>query len=721
MPVKVFVSKVDTPLGHNLTRILSQTPVGSRIEVPEEEEEPPVADPNQETPPAKKEKPPKENYTIIGSLGFFEPDESLNARPTQILETGDKKKDAARKEALEKNPTPSVAPKWVSSVVDSRNQEVLKETLLASDIIIYDLVSSLEETSFAISFLAENADKFEKPKTFIGISTVMTWARTKIEVEDADSLTEDEFRRRKGHPNFKNHLALEKEITKQGKKANLKTYVIASGLVYHAGDSLFHYLLRDAWHNEPALICYGEGNNVLPCIHLDDLVTIIVEVVETNPEQKYLVAVDESKNNLMEITKAVSEALGSGQVKSLSQEDAFLDKRLTQQDFDMITCGLRIDAGHIKEMSIEWKYESGFIENLPTIIQEYKDARGLWPIKIMIHGPPGSRKTHFAYKLADHYKLHLISPDQVMQEAVERLEQKLTIEPADDAQAEELEAEREVLNELKESYKANNGKYASTQVIAFVREKLRSMPCRNQGYVLDGFPSLMDEATEIFKPNDEDAKDDGFPADEAIAPDFIFNLEASDNFIKQRVMRLPESAIAGTKYSEEALTKHLDEFRKNNTDENTVLNFFDEIEIHPITLNVELSDLQPIEEQMLKTIGKPRNYGPTPEKIAEEKRLLEAARVKAEAAAAEERSKREQEELERHKRAVAEWNSKLEEVRQQEQEVLQTQSLPLRNYLMKHVIPTLTAGLIEVAKIRPEDPVDYLAEFMFKQNPLNNS
>eukprot|EP00054_Salpingoeca_dolichothecata_P016053 m.93535 g.93535 ORF g.93535 m.93535 type:complete len:50 (+) comp21788_c0_seq2:37-186(+) len=26
-------------------------------------------------------------------------------------------------------------------------------------------------------------------------------------------------------------------------------------------------------------------------------------------------------------------------------------------------------------------------------------------------------------------------------------------------------------------------------------------------------------------------------------------------------------------------------------------------------------------------------------------------------------------------------------------------------------------GLIEVCKVRPEDPVDYLAEYLFKQNP----
>lgn len=58
-------------------------------------------------------------------------------------------------------------------------------------------------------------------------------------------------------------------------------------------------------------------------------------------------------------------------------------------------------------------------------------------------------------------------------------------------------------------------------------------------------------------------------------------------------------------------------------------------------------------------------------------------------------------------------------MRKQEQEVLEAQSIPLRNYLMKHVMPTLTAGLIDVCKVRPEDPVDYLAEFLFKQNPSN--
>ena len=49
-----------------------------------------------------------------------------------------------------------------------------------------------------------------------------------------------------------------------------------------------------------------------------------------------------------------------------------------------------------------------------------------------------------------------------------------------------------------------------------------------------------------------------------------------------------------------------------------------------------------------------------------------------------------------------------EEVRKQEKELLEAQSMPLRNFLMKHVMPTLTKGLIECCQVRPDDPVDFL-------------
>lgn len=47
-------------------------------------------------------------------------------------------------------------------------------------------------------------------------------------------------------------------------------------------------------------------------------------------------------------------------------------------------------------------------------------------------------------------------------------------------------------------------------------------------------------------------------------------------------------------------------------------------------------------------------------------------------------------------------------MKEEEEEILAAESMPLRHYLIKFIFPVLTNGLIEVAKVRPEDPIDYL-------------
>ncbi|KAJ3027297.1 UNVERIFIED_CONTAM: Adenylate kinase 7 [Siphonaria sp. JEL0065] len=709
--MRCFVSNVDTPVGYNFSRLLASTVVGSRKEPIEEEEEPGDEDGDK-----KDEKKEKEKYRIVGTLAPELGYPVAPSNPGEMAETGDKKRDQARREAIEKFAIRGEKPVWVQDIVRNEDKEVLKNTLLHCDVIIYDLNQCLDEASWAIETLAELSDTFlDRPKTFIALSSIMTWAKTKVDQDDPEAfLAEDEYRRRKPHPNYKNHIQIEKNIMKFGKKSSLKTYVIAAGLIYHAGDSIFHHILKAAWHNEEELICYGEGSNVLPTIHLDDLSNIIVEVVEFQPEHKYLLAIDESKNTLYEITKAISDGLGTGRVKKVPKEVALLNKNLPQSDFDMLLVNLRLEPGHVKDMSFEWKYEQGMIEHLPNLIQEYKDARGLSPLKIIVHGPPACGKTYYAQKLAQFYDIHYVELDRVVKDAIARLERRAAgnlLPDEDDA----IDSDKELLEEIKEAVKNNNGKYPDEYVMNFLKEKLRSMPCRNQGYILDGYPNTIDEAANVYKPNEDDMKDDKVTnIDEVTAPEHVIALEVTDEFIKERMMNLPESATVDTKNSEEALIRRLEEFRAANTDENTVLNYFDELEIHPFAVAVSSNDSEPVMEILTRHIGKPHNYGPTLEQLEEKKRLVEEAKATELALAEEDRKKREKEEEERQVKAVAEWNVRMEEIRKQEQDVLEAQSVPLRNYLMKYVMPTLTSGLIEVCKVRPEDPIDYLAEFLFK-------
>eukprot|EP00127_Corallochytrium_limacisporum_P004637 Clim_evm12s171 gene=Clim_evmTU12s171 len=78
---------------------------------------------------------------------------------------------------------------------------------------------------------------------------------------------------------------------------------------------------------------------------------------------------------------------------------------------------------------------------------------------------------------------------------------------------------------------------------------------------------------------------------------------------------------------------------------------------------------------------------------------------------------KQEDELHRQKRQEL-WAAKVAEPKKDEADLMESESAPLRNYLMKNVMPTLTQGPIEVINVRPDDPVDYLAEHLFKNNPI---
>ena len=73
-------------------------------------------------------------------------------------------------------------------------------------------------------------------------------------------------------------------------------------------------------------------------------------------------------------------------------------------------------------------------------------------------------------------------------------------------------------------------------------------------------------------------------------------------------------------------------------------------------------------------------------------------------------------EREVRKQKEAYTKQRLEQIKEYERDVLDQKSQPIRQYLMDNLVPILTEGLLEVCKRTPEDPVDYLAEYMFRRS-----
>lgn len=64
-------------------------------------------------------------------------------------------------------------------------------------------------------------------------------------------------------------------------------------------------------------------------------------------------------------------------------------------------------------------------------------------------------------------------------------------------------------------------------------------------------------------------------------PEVVICLDATDDFLKHRIMNLPENVVHDTHNTEEGLVRRLADYRSANTEDDTILNYFDEFEIHP--------------------------------------------------------------------------------------------------------------------------------------------
>ncbi|CAN0111111.1 unnamed protein product [Bubo scandiacus] len=703
---RVFLNHLDSYCGRSIGEYLSRCVVGASLESVGEEEEKDENDSAAEVSSRSKE----EVYQIVGTLS-----EPESTKPCFAEET---------------------------YAVSSR--EELLSHLLECEILLYNITedaNQIEEATWAASALHMEMEHFATPKLFILISTIMTWAKSKPpDPEDPETpFTDEDYRRRKSHPNFMDHINAEKLILKLGKtnKHKFPTYIVASGHQYGAGEGILHYFFKIGWLSEtPAIPVFGDGNNFIPTIHVLDLAAVLQNVADHRPRSHYILAVDLSMHTLQELIKCISKNVGPGKIEMIPKENAFLSKELTQMHLDMLLVNLRMESMFLKEtFNIKWVAQAGLVENIEQIVNEYKQSRGLLPLKVCIHGPPGIGKSTIAEELCKHYKLHHIKINDVISETIANLEKIVTPKELDsdsvreegesdeEEKGENIEAAHEFLARIKERMEKNAGCLDDQYVVKFVKDKLKSMPCRNQGYILDGFPESYDQAKDLFNlesENEEEGIKGKIPkCDKLITPEFVISLSASDEFLINRIINLPERIVAGTHYTQDRFLQSLNVFRELNTDDKTVLNYFDELEIHPQFIDVakfEDPENRFIVKEIIKEIGEPRNYGLTDaekenmERKAAEDRLLKEAQEKAE------RERKEAEERAERMANWEEWNKHLEEVKRQEQELLEAQSLPLRNYLMKNVMPTLMQGINECCRIRPDDPVDFLAEYLFKNS-----
>lgn len=97
------------------------------------------------------------------------------------------------------------------------------------------------------------------------------------------------------------------------------------------------------------------------------------------------------------------------------------------------------------------------------------------------------------------------------------------------------------------------------------------------------------------------------------------------------------------------MLRRLAEFRERDTEDTTVLNFFDELEIHPVVIDAMTYDLETATERIATKVGNPITFVPT---LEEEKEMAKVESENAESQRQQIIIEREVKRCEKYKRTI---------------------------------------------------------------------
>jgi len=337
-------------------------------------------------------------------------------------------------------------------------------------------------------------------------------------------------------------------------------------------------------------------------------------------------------------------------------------------------------------------------------------------------GPPGSKVEQFSQMVSDHYYIPRVhfDYDELLKEALE----------AGGEFAEEIQA---TLDELAPEAEEEDGppkpipKLPLEIQSRMMRLRLSSNVCRFRGYVLEGYPESFKEAESLFTQPAVDENGEALEVEEGeevptqviekLCPEFMAVMQSSEARCKARL--LAEQA-EGAKFEEEFIEK-MDKYVRNNLAEDgspaTSDFFLDRCSIKPLEVDVDIREEQEVFQSLrvyMEQKGQFFNYLRSEQEItAERHELLKAKEREEDERKAKLLEDRRAKERDQRVRRQGEETERLRGIAESDAQLLETQSLPLRQYLMMNAVPTLTEGLIEICKVMPEDPVDYLAEYLF--------
>lgn len=516
----------------------------------------------------------------------------------------------------------------------------------------------------------------------------------------------------------------------------------------------------------------NSGKNNIPTIHINDLVSLIIKIIENPPNINYILAVDKTKNStLKNIISSISNSTGDGTILNKNLETNIDDEENTKFQWEELSLiNLKFKPSNLfdderqedeeeddfEKRKFKWHAEYGIPENLELLRNEFVLTHKLIPLKILVIGPPGSGKSVLSDKISIYYNIPKINILDIIKYG------KAKFKPEESELGDEINKEiednrqkifdklQEEENKKKDPQELDINKMHIKEFLPYstiykiLQKMLLENIYKNRGYILDGFPKNYKQSKDAFSLVDEEKAEDDADREYLnldIFPNTIIDLECnSDEILNCRFKIKHESDVIDTHYNANDMNRRLKLYREINQSiigEYSNIDFFKQnisifkdtkdrniynkdINIKTIdTSNKNEKEIFEITKLFLEKNGPLKNFM-NYESIKENKysnslisNLDNRQYIKNEENKLNEFYENNQ------KSEIAKADSiKKEELIKKEAEILKNKSCDLQDYLNQNVIPILTRGILEICKNCPADPVDELASFLM-ENSIN--
>ena len=139
--------------------------------------------------------------------------------------------------------------------------------------------------------------------------------------------TDKDYLKRKPNQKYIEYKYIENEALLLNQKNNIKAYVVCPGIIYGYGEKTFYSFFKNAILNLPIQeIILDKGRNIIPTIHMKDLINIIAKIIEKKPNSYYLLAFDDSKNRTLKyIIQSIYDCIGDINKMITPKEEEIID------------------------------------------------------------------------------------------------------------------------------------------------------------------------------------------------------------------------------------------------------------------------------------------------------------------------------------------------------------------------------------------------------------